>query len=164
MGETTALINIDFKQLFLSVFVIILAIKVLGTAFEWIVVKLGLETKFSRKHKEVLETVDEHKTSIEDLQKQDVLLEAKIDSLETKIDKLTTVVTEGQIQSMRSEILDAACRLGRMDYTEEQYNHLFEVHTRYEEILKANKLTNGQVSVSFKFIEQRYQEQLKKGF
>lgn len=164
MSEANALISLDFKQVFLSIVIILLAVKVLGTALDWLIDKLGLETKYSLKKKELIKTVENHNSDIENLAKADKQIEEKVCSLEAKIDKLTDVVTEGRIQSMRSEILDAACRLSKMDFTEEQYKNLFSVYTRYEEILKENDLTNGQVDVSFKFIEQRYQEQLQKGF
>lgn len=164
MTEAMALVTIDFKQLFISIFIILVILKSLGTILEWLISKLGLETKFSRSNKEMIDKVSYHNTSIEELKKQDTLLEAKIDGLEAKIDKLTNSVTEVQIQSMRSEILDAAHRLSDTDFSEELYNNLFSIHARYEEILKANHLSNGQVDASFRYIEQRYQEQLQKGF
>ena len=42
----------------------------------------------------MIDKVSYHNTSIEELKKQDTLLEAKIDGLEAKIDKLTNSVTE----------------------------------------------------------------------
>ncbi len=69
MTEAMALVTIDFKQLFISIFIILVILKSLGTILEWLISKLGLETKFSRSNKEMIDKVSYHNTSIEELKK-----------------------------------------------------------------------------------------------
>lgn len=52
MDEITALTQINFTSLFVSVFVILIGIKAIVSIFEWVVDKLGLETKWMRKKRE----------------------------------------------------------------------------------------------------------------
>ena len=51
MDEIIELTKIDFSYVFIAVFVILIGIKVIVSLFEWIVNKLGLETKWMRKQR-----------------------------------------------------------------------------------------------------------------
>lgn len=52
MEEIKALFNIDFIYVLSSVFVILIGIKPIVSIFEWIISKLGIETKWMRKRRE----------------------------------------------------------------------------------------------------------------
>lgn len=52
METIQELLKIDFIYVFISVFVILIAIKAIVSIFEWVVDKLGLETKWMRKKRE----------------------------------------------------------------------------------------------------------------
>ena len=72
---------------------------------------------------------------------------------------------EKQIDDMRYEILNFASALtsGR-DYNKEQFDHVLQIHEKYEQILKDNDMSNGQVLMSMEVINEIYKEKLKKGF
>lgn len=52
MAAIEEMIKIDFSSVFLSVFVILIGIKAIVSIFEWVIDKLGLETKWMRKRRE----------------------------------------------------------------------------------------------------------------
>ena len=52
MSEITELTKIDFSYVFIAVFVILLGVKIIVSLFEWVIDKLGLETKWMRKRRE----------------------------------------------------------------------------------------------------------------
>ena len=56
------------------------------------------------------------------------------------------------------EILHFAtqCRHGINVPTLDDFNHIFEIHKKYNELLKANNLTNGQMDVEYDFIIRYY--------
>ena len=45
----------------------------------------------------------------------------------------------------------------------EAFNDIFRTYAEYEQILKNNKLENGQAEESMKFIREKYQEKLRNG-
>ena len=48
MNDIAELTNIDFSYVFLAVFAILIGIKVIVSLFEWVIERLGLETKWMR--------------------------------------------------------------------------------------------------------------------
>lgn len=70
MSEITELTKIDFSYVFIAVFVILIGIKVIVSLFEWIIDKLGLETKWMRKQREEHEFLLQTSQNLADLQKQ----------------------------------------------------------------------------------------------
>ena len=48
----TALTRIDYTSVFISVFIILIGIKAIVSLFEWVIDKLGVETKWMRKQRE----------------------------------------------------------------------------------------------------------------
>ena len=52
MDAIKELININFSYVLMSVFLILIGVKTILTIFEWIVQKLGLETKWMRQKRE----------------------------------------------------------------------------------------------------------------
>lgn len=45
--------------------------------------------------------------------------------------------------------------------TREQFNRVFKLHKEYEEIIKANGLTNGEVDIAIRIIEEAYAQHMK---
>lgn len=70
MGEIIELTKIDFAYVFIAVFVILLGIKAIISLFEWIIDKLGLETKWMRKRREEHELLIQTSQNLAALQKQ----------------------------------------------------------------------------------------------
>ena len=70
MSEITELTKIDFSYVFIAVFVILLGVKVIVSLFEWVIDKLGLETKWMRKRREEHDLLIQTSQNLAALQKQ----------------------------------------------------------------------------------------------
>lgn len=70
MGAIQELLTINFSYVFISVFVILIGIKSIASIFEWIIEKLGLETRWIRKRREEHELLIQTSQSLTALQKQ----------------------------------------------------------------------------------------------
>ena len=81
------------------------------------------------------------------------------------LEKLTLIIQDKNINDWRYEILDMASAIssGRR-YSKEQYDHVIDIHGRYENLLKSLGRTNGQVDASMEVIMESYKEKLKNGF
>ena len=78
MDTITKLTTLDFSSIFISVFIILIGIKTIVSLFEWVVEKLGLDNKWTRKKREdhellisttnsLKELSEEHKKDMKDL-------------------------------------------------------------------------------------------------
>lgn len=75
MEEIKELMQIDFSSLFISVFIILLGIKSITNIFEWVIDKLGLETKWMRKKREehnLLIQTSQNLTALQEKHSEDV--------------------------------------------------------------------------------------------
>ena len=64
----------------------------------------------------------------------------------------------------RKSILDFCSSLSNnQKQNNEAFNDIFRTYADYEQILKDNKLENGQAEESMKFIREKYQERLRNG-
>lgn len=81
-----------------------------------------------------------------------------------KIEKLTSMFLDKEIDDMRWEILNfcSALSSGRK-YNREAFAHVFSVYEKYEKILEANEMENGIVEESIGYIKEVYREGLKEG-
>ena len=81
------------------------------------------------------------------------------------LENLTLIIQDKNINDWRYEILDMASAIssGRR-YSKEQYDHVIDIHGRYEDLLKSLGRTNGQVDASMEVIMESYKEKLKNGF
>lgn len=70
MDEIIELTKIDFAYVFVAVFVILIGIKVIVSLFEWIINKLGLETKWMRNKREEHELLIQTSQNLAELKKQ----------------------------------------------------------------------------------------------
>lgn len=70
---------------------------------------------------------------------------------------LNEKVDMNEIDRIRHEILYFAsqCRKGAV-FSPDDFNHIIDIHDKYERLLKANNLTNGQMDVDFNFITSYY--------
>ena len=88
-----------------------------------------------------------------------------IDSISDSLHKLTDMFVDKNVEDMRWEILNfcSALTSGRK-YNKESFNHVINVHEKYEKILEENNMENGQVTASMEVIMDVYKEKLKNGF
>ena len=81
------------------------------------------------------------------------------------LEKLTLLIQDKNINDWRYEILDMASAIGSgRKYSKEQYDHVIDIHGKYETLLKTLGRTNGQVDASMEVIMDTYKEKLKNGF
>ena len=81
------------------------------------------------------------------------------------LEKLTLIIQDKNINDWRYEILDMASAISSGSrYSKEQYDHVIDIHGRYENLLKSLGRTNGQVDASMEVIMESYKEKLKNGF
>ena len=84
MDTITKLTTLDFSSIFISVFIILIGIKTIVSLFEWVVEKLGLDNKWTRKKREnhellisttnsLKELSEEHKKDMKDLYDNNII-------------------------------------------------------------------------------------------
>ena len=115
-------------------------------------------------HNLLIQTTNELK-SLEQQCEKDVRESNEHDkNIEDKLDKLSNVILDKQIDDYRYEILDFSSTLsnGRM-YNRESFNHIFNIYGKYEKILEENDMENGLVEESIEFIKDKFKEKLNNG-
>ena len=75
----------------------------------------------------------------------------------------TKMTEELFIQSSRDRIIDFANRVADNSVlvSKEEFNRIFKVYKKYEDFLEERELTNGEVDIAFKIIEEGYEYRLK---
>ena len=112
--------------------------------------------------------VEEDKQTIEDrigiLEKHDKWQYNEISKISQGIDDIKDALLKDNIEKKRKSILDFCSSLSNnQKQNNEAFNDIFRTYTEYEQILKDNKLENGQAEESMKFIREKYQEKLRNG-
>ena len=64
---------------------------------------------------------------------------------------------------MRTAIIDFAARVvdENVPVTHEQFNRAFKLHKDYEAIIKANNMTNGEIDIAYRIIQESYENHLR---
>lgn len=80
-----------------------------------------------------------------------------------RLDQVSKDVLTIRIDDMRSEIINFASYVINKNnpVTREQFNRIFKIHGEYENIIKKNKITNGEIDIAFHIIEEAYEAHLK---
>lgn len=70
----------------------------------------------------------------------------------------TKMTEEMFVQNSRDRIIDFATKVGdeQMVVSREEFNRIFKVYDKYETFLKEHKMTNGEVDVAYKIINDAY--------
>lgn len=78
-------------------------------------------------------------------------------AVEKDVREIQATIDHNEIDRIRWDILDFAnsCRNGRR-HTKEEFDHIIDLHTKYERILEKNHTTNGQVTIAFEYIQDLY--------
>lgn len=176
MDYVKQLSDIGWGTVFTVVMLLILALPSIGNIINNFVSFFGIETKWSLKRKAELETMEEIKHEISEMKQNRVNDRAKsleiqeqLTNTQTELQKtlteLKTMFIRKEIDDMRWELLNFAnAVISGRDYNKEQYDHVLDVYTEYEEILEENHMTNGRVTESMEFVKKKYAELLEKGF
>ena len=168
MDAIKELTQINFVYVFISVFVILIGIKAGVTVIEWLINKLGLETKWMRKRKEEQELLIKTSKELAELKKDHEIdigrSDRRDDEISADIKKLTQMFVEKEIDDMRWEIINFATDLSSgKNYNRESFDHILRMYQKYEKILEERNMENGLVTESIGYINEMYRENLKKG-
>lgn len=122
--------------------------------------------------KETLRDFNEH-YSADNIQKRDDWMAAVnkklaqdeqwIRELSQKLDKNNADTLALLIDSKRTQIIQFATLVadGKTPVTREQFNRIFKLYEDYEDIIKKNGMTNGEVDISYRIIKESYETHMK---
>ena len=166
MEPIKELLNINFSYVLLSVFVILIGIKAVVSIFEWVVDKLGLETKYMRQKREEHELLIQTSQNLTSLQMKHIKDMEKSDAhdaeMKDNIQRLTDMFVDKQINDYRWEIINLADKISSgKTASKECLRHAISTYEKYEKIITDHGLVNGEVEISIEVIRDSYQQRLK---
>lgn len=73
--------------------------------------------------------------------------------------RLNKKIDKNEIDRIRWELFQFArtCRNGQ-EPSHEEFKHIFKLHQKYDNLIKENGLTNGEMDIEYAFVEQYYLE------
>lgn len=168
MQDIMELTKIDYTYVFISIFTMLIGIKAIVSIFEWIIEKLGIETKWSKNQKaehELLIKTSQTLTELQNKQNDDAKRsDTNDEELRNNIQTLTDLFIDKEIDDWRWKILDFSSALSNgRTYNRESFDHIIKIYSKYEKILEKKEMTNGLVDESMKFIKEKYREYLDRG-
>ena len=115
MDAIKELLNINFSYVLISVFVILIGIKAFVSIFEWVIDKMGLETKWMRQKREeheLLIQTSQNLASLQEKHEKDIESSDRRDEeIASDIKKLTQMFVDKEIDDMRWEINNFATKV-----------------------------------------------------
>lgn len=155
MGTIENLTQVDYLLFVLWFFAILFGIKEIIEILSYFKKKFRIKTG-----------ADEDKETLEDristLEKHDKWQYNEITKISQGIDDIKDALLKDNIEKKRKSILDFCSSLSNnQKQNNEAFNDIFRTYAEYEQILKDNKLENGQAEESMKFIREKYQEKLR---
>lgn len=86
-----------------------------------------------------------------------------IKKLEQMLDKNNRDTLSLLVDSKRNSIINFASFVidGKTPVTREQFNRIFKLYEEYEEIIKSNGMTNGEVDIAIRIIKESYECHMK---
>lgn len=89
--------------------------------------------------------------------------ESLMRELNEKLDKNNADTLSLLIDNKRNTIIDFASKVinGNYPVTKEQFKRIFKIYKEYEDIIKENGLTNGEVNIAYRIIEESYENHMK---
>ena len=82
----------------------------------------------------------------------------------TKALKECTKMTEEMfVQSSRDRIIDFAAKAGNDNamVSKEEFTRIFKIHEKYEKFLDEHELTNGEIDIAYRIIQESYAQHIK---
>lgn len=157
MTEIENLLSFDFAPWLMGLFIIILGIDKIIFLFGKI--KKTLRIKFG--FEEDKETIEDRITTLE---KHDNWQYKEIIKISKGIENIESELLDNNLERKRKYILDFCSSLSNgQKQNKEAFNNVFKTYKKYEELLTAHKMENGQAEESMKFISEKYQEFLRSG-
>lgn len=86
-----------------------------------------------------------------------------IAELEKKMDQNNSITLTLLIESKRNTIINFASKVidDNFPVTREQFNRVFKIYKEYEEIIKEHQMTNGEVDIAIRIINEAYEKHMK---
>ena len=157
MGSIEKLAQIDYLLVILGFFAILFAAKEIIEIFSYFKKKFRIKTGS-----------EEDKSTIEDriatLEKHDNWQYKEITKMSKGIENIETELLDNNLERKRKYILDFCSSLSNgQKQNKEAFNNVFKTYKKYEDLLSAHNMENGQAEESMKFISEKYQEFLRNG-
>ena len=157
MGSIEKLAQIDYLLVILWFFAILFAAKEIIEIFSYFKKKFRIKTGS-----------EEDKSTIEDrmttLDKHDNWQYKEITKMSKGIENIETELLDNNLERKRKYILDFCSSLSNgQKQNKEAFNNVFKTYKKYEDLLSAHNMENGQAEESMKFISEKYQEFLRNG-
>ena len=157
MNDIENLTQINYLLVILGFFAILFAIKEIIEIISYFKKRFRIKTG-SEEDKENLEE------RISTLEEHDKWQYSEISKISKGIDDIKDTLLKDNIEKKRKSILDFCSSLSNnQKQNNEAFNDIFRTYVEYEQILKDNKLENGQAEESMKFIREKYQAKLRNG-
>lgn len=83
----------------------------------------------------------------------------QLNSMTRQLDDISDRIDKIEINDMRSTLLDFAnsC-MNKRSHTKEEFEHMIDLHTQYEDTISKKSMRNGRVDLAFKYISDLYTE------
>lgn len=157
MTEIENLLSFDFAPWLMGLFIVILGIDKIIFLFGKI--KKTLRIKFG--FEEDKETIEDRITTLE---KHDNWQYKEITKMSKGIENIESELLDNNLERKRKYILDFCSSLSNgQKQNKEAFNNVFKTYKKYEDLLSAHNMENGQAEESMKFISEKYQEFLRNG-
>lgn len=165
MEAIQELTQINYIALFISIFTALVGIKFVFSLFEWVITKLGLETKWMRQKREEHELLLQTSQKLQKKHQEDMNKFEDCDNeIRNDLKKLTDMFIDKEINDMRWEINNFANKISDgKKCNKDSFKHCIHTYEKYEKILKENNLENGEVEISIEIINEAYKQKLKEG-
>lgn len=170
MEEIMPLITIDYSSIFISVLSILVGIKAVVSLFEWIISKLGLETKWMRKRREEHDLLLQTSQNLSELQKkhnydvkQSIIHD---DRIRNELSEFMSDIRESILMTQNEIKQFAENRIHDRDQSKEIQKELSEsikiiTEKSSEQNRQIEALALGSKEVLGNIINERYQKYLK---
>ena len=168
MDTIQELLKIDFSYLLISVFVILLSIKLMLSLLTYFMEQFGIETKWMRSRREEHELLLRTSANLAALQKKHTedseLSDRQNEEIRKDVRKLTDMFLEETIDGLRWKILDSCSALSNgRQYNREMFDHIIHMYDKYEKIMEENNMENGLIEESIQFVRDKYRKYLENG-
>ena len=138
----------------------------------------NLEDKIKEVDKRVTDTSNMYDCKLEGFHQQSIQIRERLsddivavkhtqDDIKSSLLDLKHIVIDDKIDTIRWEILEFSSRLASAPngkYNKEQFDHVFELESKYQQILDDYDIENGKFTISMAFIKKKYAEFMENGF
>ncbi len=117
----------------------------------------------------LIKRINEHSLGLQELENRSqsnvqMFLEHEKSIIE-KIEKLTKMFVDKEIDDYRWEIINFAARISdKKECNKESYKHCLRTYTKYKQLIETHNLTNGEVDICMEIVNESYEQKLKEGF